>query len=109
MAKISPQAKANALQVASVVASGLAERGVIPTDKAMRNVCLSGLKLANTMEQVIAVVEKNDELLTLPLDVAHATLHDLVIKANKDAAEQKAAEEAAAAKAAETKTEAPAK
>ena len=81
MAKLNPQMKQVSLQVAAGIASGLAERGVLPTDKAMRNVCLTALRLATTMDQVVSVVEKNPELLTIPLEDAHVSLHGMVAKA----------------------------
>lgn len=78
MAKITPQTKQTAIQIAAVIASGLAERGVMPTDKAMRNTCLTALRLMAAMDQVVATVEDNQELLTGTLEDAHATLHGLV-------------------------------
>jgi hypothetical protein len=81
VAKITPQTKQVSLQVAAVIASGLAERGVLPTDKSMRNVCLTALRLTTTMDQITSVVEKNGELLTMPLEEAHAAVHGMVAKA----------------------------
>jgi hypothetical protein len=110
VAKVTPQAKQTALQVAAVIASGLADRGVMPSDKALRNTCLTALRLSQAMDQVVTVVEKNDDLMTLPLDQSHASLHGLIAKA----AEEPAVEPEPEAKPksegkAESKTEPPAK
>lgn len=97
MAKLNPQHKATALQVAAALATGISVRGVLPSDKAGRNTCLTALRLTRQMDQVVAMVEENEELMTLPLDEAHGVLHKLVLKAAEAAGKEKEVEDAKAA------------
>lgn len=68
MAKISPAKVDKALQVAAVIAASLSQNGTVGSDKAVRQCCLTGLRITLGMESVVACVEANPALLEMPLD-----------------------------------------
>lgn len=81
MAKLNPQIKAAATQIVAALASSIAERGVMPSDKSIRNSCLTAIRVATQLEVVSKIVEENDSLLTLPVEESHIELGQIVAKA----------------------------
>lgn len=85
MAKISPQTKASALQVACVIASSVAVRGTLPDDRCCRNVAITALRFVKQMDQVANLMEEHKELETMPLAEAYVRVHELVDEDEKAA------------------------
>lgn len=68
MAKLAPAKIDKAMQIAAVIAASTAVNGTIPSEKALRQCCISGLKLVMSMDQVVAAVEEDGSLLEHSLD-----------------------------------------
>lgn len=72
MAKIAPAKIEKAMQIAGVIAASTATNGTMPSDKALRHCCLTGLRIVAAMETVVAAVEEDAGLMDVPLDDALA-------------------------------------
>ena len=96
MAKnISAQKLERALSVAAVIASNSSERGTLPSDKLLRQICLSGLRIVTMMDTLAAAVDEDPSILTATLD--DWTAYKLFEKAVEEMAKKAASEAAAAA------------
>ena len=109
MAKIvSPQKLERAMSVAAIIASNSSERGTLPSDKLLRQICLTGLRIVTMMDTLAAAVDEEPAILTTSLDdwaayrLFEKTVDDMAKKAAAAAAEAAAAEAAKTAPSAET-------
>jgi hypothetical protein len=96
---ISAQKLERALSVAAVIASNSSERGTLPSDKLLRQICLSGLRIVTMMDTLAAAVDEDPAILTASLD--DWTAYKLFEKTVEEMAKKAASEAAAAAAEAE--------
>jgi hypothetical protein len=103
MAKLAPAKFERALNVAAVVASSIADRGTVPSDKMLRQCCLTGLRIVTMMDTLAAAVDEEPAILELSLDNwdAYRKFEEVAATISKRQAEAAAAAAAAEAAAAE--------
>lgn len=65
---ITPAQKQTALQVAAVVAASVSENGTVPSQKVLRQCCVTGLKLTTQMDELVAACNETPEILDVSLD-----------------------------------------
>lgn len=65
---ITPAQKEKALQVAAVVAASVSANGTLPSQKALRQCCVTGLKLTTQMDELVAACNESPEILDVSLD-----------------------------------------
>jgi hypothetical protein len=68
MAKLSQQKIDRALSVAGTIAASIADNGTVPSDKALRQCCLTGLKIVTMMDQISAAIDEEPSILEVTLD-----------------------------------------
>lgn len=68
MKKISPAKIERAMEVAAVLAASTAINGTMTSDKALRHCCITGLKIVDSMERVVAAVENDPALLEMSIN-----------------------------------------
>lgn len=98
MAKLAAAKIEKAMQVAAVVASGIAVNGTIPTEKSLRQCCLTGLKIVLAMDSVVSACDEFPELLDEPLESGEGynRLGDRIASQKQRAKDAKEAETATA-------------
>jgi predicted KAP-like P-loop ATPase len=101
---VAPQKIERALSVAAIIASGASDRGTLPSDKLMRQICLSGLRIVTMMDTLAAAVDEDPTILTASLDdwTAYKLFEKTVEEMTKKAAAAAAAEAEKTAAPAET-------
>jgi len=83
MAKMTPQCKASAQQIAGIVATTITVRGTLPDAMSGRVIALTAIRLARQFDEVVAMVEKEEDLLTMPYPEALGRMEQLVLALEK--------------------------
>jgi predicted KAP-like P-loop ATPase len=100
---VSPQKLERALSVAAIIASNSSDRGTLPSDKLLRQICLTGLRIVTMMDTLAAAVDEEPAILTASLDdwaaykLFEKTVEDMAKKAAAAAAAAEAEKAAATA------------
>ncbi len=56
------------MSVAGTIAASIADNGTVPSDKALRQCCLTGLKIVTMMDQISAAIDEEPSILEVTLD-----------------------------------------
>lgn len=64
---LTSQQKSQGLQIASAIVAANQQFGILRCETAEASACIQGLRMAQRMEQVAAVVAEHPELLNLPI------------------------------------------